>query len=236
MTDAELSQGETDAKAARAARKAEAKAEERRVAEQLSTRRIGQLEQVQAAIQELEKRLETELSNARTHAELTSHLDGFYEEIDKLTKGKAMLEVTHLVVETTNNIIRDAKTIIVDDAYMARVKEFVPAGNNPVYPDVLVTLRTVRQAVSRYGAGRTDRGKLISSRLAEGRTIAAALSCHLDGIEWPSKEEVESKIDSGNAWAPWFFENENGEEYFDFERLDRQRDLGSHLLKGIDGR
>jgi hypothetical protein len=186
MTDAELSQGETEAKAARAARRAEKEAEERRVAEQLKARRLAQLEQVQAAVQELEQRLEAELSNARMHAELTSHLDGFYEEIDKLTKGKAMLEVTDLVVETTNNIIRDAKKIILDDAYMARVKEFVPAGNNPVYPDVLVTLRTVRQAVSRYGEGRTDRGKLIPPRLGEARTVAAALSCSIDGIEWPS--------------------------------------------------
>ena len=234
MADTQISQA-TDAKAARAARRAEARAEELRAAEQLRTRRSGQLEQVQVAVQKLEQRLQGERNSARTYAELTSHLDGFYEEIDKLAKGKAMLEATDLVVETTNNIVRDAKSIIVDDSYMERVKEFVPAGTNPVYPDVLITLRTVRQAVARFGEGRTDREKQHFRKLGEARTVLAALKCCLEGKEWPSKKDIENELDEGTASSVWLFEGNDGGRYFDFDRFDR-RDVAHHFPEGIDHR
>jgi hypothetical protein len=224
MADAETPPESTGSKGVRAQRRAEARAEKLREAEQLKVRRESQLRQVGVAIQKLEQKLQTQRNNAKTYAELTSHLDGFYEEIDKLAKGKAMLEVTDLVVEAANNIIRDAKSIIVDDAYMARVKEFVPAGTNPVYPDVLVTLRTVRQAVSRFGEGRADHEKRLLRDLSEARTFAAALACYLEDDEWPSKEDVERKLDTGTASASWFFEGDDGERYFDFDRLDRSLD------------
>ena len=235
MPDAETSQEGTSSKAARAQRRAEAKAEKLREAEQVRTRRENQLEQVRVAVQKLEQRLQTERNSAKKYAELTSHLDGFYEEIDKLAKGKAMLEVTDLVVETANNIVRDAKSIIVDDAYLGRVKEFVPAGTNPVYPDVLVTLRTVRQAVSRFGEGRTDHEKQLLKELSDARTFAAALTCYLEDNEWPSKEAVDRKLDVGTASASWFFESDDGEVYFDFDRLDRFN-LDNCFLDGIDHR
>jgi|HubBroStandDraft_1064217.scaffolds.fasta_scaffold105204_2 hypothetical protein len=224
MADAKTSQGGTGSKTARAERRKDAKAEKLREAEQLRTRRESQLEQVRGIAQKLEQQLQTQRNNAKTYAELTSHLDGFYEEIDKLAKGKAMLEVTDLVVETTNNIVRDAKGIIVDDAYMGRVKEFVPAGTNPVYPDVLVTLRTVRQAVSRFGEGRTDHEKRLLQELNDARTFAAALTCYLESNEWPSKEDVDRELDAGTASVGWFFEGDDGEPYFDFDRFDRNLD------------
>ena len=232
MADVQISQDGTDAKAARAARRAEAKAEEIRATEQLKRRRSDQLEKVQVAVQQLEQRLQTERNNARTYAELTSHLDGFYEEIDKLAKGRAMLEATDLVVETSNSIIRDAKSIIVDDNYMERVKEFVPAGNNPVYPDVLITLRTVRQAVARFGEGRTDREKQLFRKLGEAKTVLAALKCCLGGKDWPSKEDIENELDESTASSIWLFEGNDGERYFDFDRLDR-RDVTHYFPEGI---
>ena len=235
MSDAQISQETTDSKITRAARKAEAKAEEICAAEQLRIRRSGQLEEVQVAVRKLEQRLQTERNNARTYAELTSHLEGFYEEIDKLAKGKAMLETTDLVVETTNIIIRDAKGIIVDDSYMERVKEFVPAGTNPVYPDVLVTLRTVRQAVARFGEGRTGHEKQLLRKLGEATTVLAALKCCLEGKDWPSKEDLENELDQEAASSVWLFEGNDGEEYFDFERLDR-RYVNYYFPEGIDRR
>jgi DNA repair exonuclease SbcCD ATPase subunit len=235
MADDKRSEEGTDAKTARAARRAEAKAEKLREAEELRTRRRGQLEQAQAAVQELEQRLQTERNSARTYADLTSHLDGFYEEIDKLAKGKTMLEATDLVVETANNIVRDAKSIIVADAYMERVKEFVPAGNNPVYPDVLVTLRTVRQALSRFGEGRTGHEKRLLHKLSEVRTVVAALECSVEGTDWPSKEDLEDKLDTGTASADWLFQGNDGEEYFDFDRLDRRK-LDKYFSEGINRR
>ena len=77
-------------------------------------------------------------------------MDGFYEEIDKLTKGKALMEVTPLMLEQVNDVIRDSKAMVKGDTYLDRIKEFVSAGNNPLYPDVLVTLRALQQVLERF--------------------------------------------------------------------------------------
>ena len=140
-----------------------------------------------------------------------------------------------MVVETTNSIVRDAKSIIVDDSYMERVKEFAPAGTNPVYPDVLVTLRTVRQAVARFGEGRGDHEKQLVRKLGEARTVVAALKCCLAGTEWPSKEDIENELDDEEASTIWLFESSDGEEYFDFDRFD-SRDVSHYFPQGIDRR
>jgi hypothetical protein len=57
--------------------------------------------------------------------------------------------VTDLAVAQANDTIRDAKKIIKKDVYLDRIKEFVPAGDNPVYPDVLVIIRSVRDSLDR---------------------------------------------------------------------------------------
>jgi len=57
------------------------------------------------------------------------------------------MEATPLIVEQVNDIIRDAKSIIEGDPYLDRVKEFVPAGNNPTYPDVLLVARSVQTSM-----------------------------------------------------------------------------------------
>jgi hypothetical protein len=81
--------------------------------------------------------------------DLLNHVQGFYLEVDKLAKGKAMLEVTQRILDETNLIISDAKRLAKNDPFLSRTKEFVTAGNNPVYPDVVVTIRTVQQSLDR---------------------------------------------------------------------------------------
>lgn len=112
--------------------------------------RKKQLEDTQAAVAKLEIALRSARDKDERCEALTSHLLGFYEEVDKLTKGKALLEATDLIVEHANDVVRDAKTLIEGDPHLDRIKEFVPAGNNPVYPDVLLTARAVQQALMRF--------------------------------------------------------------------------------------
>jgi hypothetical protein len=215
-------EGKPDPKADRAAKRAEARAARRLADQETANRRRQQLETAKSIANRIDERIQKARGNTRRYEALRSQLDGYYEEIDKLAKGKTMLEVTDLVVEQTNDIIRDAKAIIEGDTYLDRIKEFVPAGNNPVYPDVLLTLRTVQQALLRYGSGMDNREKELSKTLQECRTVVAALECNLDGDKYALKENVKARLESGAPAANWFWEDEYTNSIFDFERLDRR--------------
>ena len=107
--------------------------------------------------------------------DLRDHANGFYEEIDKLAKGKSLLEVTDRALEETNFIISDAKRIVGDDPYLRRTHEFVAAGNNPVYPDVVLALRAVIQSLDRYRAKKKEEAAVHAGILYELNTILAAM-------------------------------------------------------------
>lgn len=184
-------------------------------------RRIEQLKQVVPAIEKLEKALRIIHERQMHEQELASHLTGFYEEIDKLAKGKSLVEVTDLVVEQANDVIRDAKTIIESDTYLKRIKEFVPAGTNPVYPDILLVIRAIQQSLIRSQASSEQRRKRIAGLLLEGKTIRGALSCYVDHkVISPAKEQVEYVLDSSVS-SRWFPGNFSSGYHFDFHRLDR---------------
>ena len=86
----------------------------------------------------------------RTQAAQVSHLAGVYSEVDKLTKGKSLVPTSDLLVEVVNSLISDAKALVYRDTYLDRLKTFVPAGDNPRYPDVLVALRILQQTLTRF--------------------------------------------------------------------------------------
>jgi hypothetical protein len=154
-------------------------------------------------------------------------LKGFYEEINKLAKGRSMIAATDLVVEQANEIVRDAKTMIKGDTYLDRVKEFVPAGDNPVFPDVLWVARTIQQSVERFQTQLKKRDQELANLIRRGRTISAAVELVLQGDEVPSKESVEEMVDGPVDDACFSGDYSTG-QYFDFERLDR-RDLNKYL-------
>jgi len=147
VTEAKSGQSKADAVAAPAAKKAAEEADEERVAKELRTRRTMQLENSQAAVKKLEGELKDVRKTAKRCETLTNHSEGFYDEINKLAKGKTLVEATPLFVDQANDIIRDAKDIVTSDVYLDRIKEFAPAGNNPVYPEILVAVRAVRQSL-----------------------------------------------------------------------------------------
>jgi hypothetical protein len=134
------------------------------------------------------------------------------------------------MVEQANDIIRDAKEIVNGDTYLDRIKEFVPAGDNPCYPDVLVVMRGVRDSLRRTKDQLKGHQSHLEYLLIEARTIAVALGLNVtDGEEQVLKEQVVEELGEGTAHA-WFLEDEEGAEVFDFDDLDT-RDVSSYLSR-----
>lgn len=150
---------------------------------------------------------------------LADHLETFYGEVDKLTKGNRHLEATNLIVTQANDIVRDAKAIVEGDSYLDRVKEFVSAGENPVYPDVLMVSATVQAALRRAESVLEGEEKRHRASHRRARTIAAAVRLFLDTGEEPSKAEVESVMGQ-SASSSWFYKADDDVPYFDIDRLD----------------
>jgi hypothetical protein len=202
------------------ARKAAADERRRREEQEVRTRRAEQLQTAEAELTKLEEAVRVARERTVRHDALSNHLVGFYNEVDKLAKGRSLLEATSLIVEQANDIIRDAKGIVDGDPYLDRIKEFVPAGNNPVYPDVLLVARSVQQCLGRVEKQLADREKRATKMRREARTIAAALRFFANHSVQPSKEDVESLL-GAKPVDDWFFQSNDDNYYFDLERLDR---------------
>jgi hypothetical protein len=204
------------------ARQAQAKAAKLLEAQELLKKRTEQFEILKQVLPKLKEQTEALQKNITRHQALQSHLTGVYREIDKLAKGRSQFEATDLAVQQANDIVRDAKELIQGDIYLDRVKELVPAGNNPFYPDILLTLTAVQQTLERYGSNISDLQKRLSHRLREARTIETALEYYVGGREWPTKENVKGRLFDGSLVQDWFRQYQYNEaEYFDFEKLDR---------------
>jgi hypothetical protein len=154
--------------------------------------RRAQLDSATTALDEHRKFGDAIRKARQNHLAQTSQLRGLYEEVDKLTKGKSVVPPSDLLVEVVNTQIADAKALIFRDAYLDRLKSFVPAGNNPSYPDLLLSLRILQQTSERFTsmlAFETQRHTSIGSELL---TIAAALRvAEQDEVDFHDEEEQE---------------------------------------------
>jgi hypothetical protein len=219
-----VSEPKTDQGKAKSSKQAAVRTERserrRREAEDELNRRRTQLHEAKRVLHTLEEDLRASRDNSAVRSTLAHHLIGFYDEVDKLAKGKSMIEATTLIVDGINDIIRDAKAIVEGDPFLDRVKEFVPAGENPVYPDVLMVARSVQTALERAKEKLDEREKHLSKLCRVGRTIVAALDLKVAENDHPSSDDVQAVLDSKPVES-WFFETEDGEFYFDFDRLDR---------------
>ena len=191
-----------------------------------------------SSVETLSRRLRDARDLRRKTTDLSNHLDGFYEEVDKLAKGKTLFEVTPLVMAEANQLIKDVKQVVAGDPFLDRVKEFVAAGNNPVYPDVVIALRTIRQSLARSAERLKDSEKDIDVRLTTARTIAAALHVYRESEsnDLPTLGEVRQGLrEIGVVDKSWFHRSllgdEAGERQFDIDRLERVESL-RELLEG----
>lgn len=185
------------------------------------------LELAKSALADVEKQSQTAREDASVFKALVSHLAGFYQEVDKLSKNKGVFEATDLVVQTINDVVRDAKRFATGDPYLDRTKEFVPAGQNPPYSDVLMVARTVQQFLQRSEEGILERGKQLARMSRHAQTIVAALSWWIENDDQPTKDDVAEGMTVKPSEA-LFFEAENGEWYFNHERL-KQRGVQESL-------
>jgi hypothetical protein len=189
--------------------------------------RTAQLENANKSLEQLQKQLKALRKKAKTRHALANHLVGFYNEIDKLAKGRTMVEATPLVVDQINDIIRDSKQIVENDVHLDRVKEFVPAGNNPFYPDVLVTARVVRQSLHRCGESLEKKEAQLLSTLTKVKTVIGALECYLsddENSEFALKQDVTRYVVGGveDSCFYWHEFDDGRELLFDFDTLGSQ--------------
>jgi len=157
-------------------------------------------EQLDSALESLKSHLDlrTSMDEAmRCHSEQASQLTGLYEEVDKLAKGRSIVPTSDLFVELANNLIADVKTLVFRDTYLDRISQFVPAGDNPSYPDILIKLRVVQQCLQRFDLMLKSESAKHSSIVLELRTILAALQIaklEEEGTsEEPNEEEYEDE-------------------------------------------
>lgn len=201
--------------------KAAAAAERKRVkAENLRERHSAKLQAAEARLRQEGDALRAVRERIRRHDALSDHLQTFYGEVAKLAKGNRQIEATNLTVEQANEIIRDAKAIVTGDAYLDRVKEFVPAGENPVYPDVLMVAATVQAAVRRAGPVLKEEEERLHDAWRNVGTIAAAARLILDSGQQPLRAEVEEALGEKPA-TQWFYRADDDHFYFNIDQFDR---------------
>lgn len=101
------------------------------------------------------------IDRRRKYDLMLSDMEGWYEEIDKQTKKSPADQVTDLQLETVNDIINQIKELMSDDEIITKVKQFVAAGDNAEYRDVIVVLRRLKQGLDRFAPILTNQKKLI---------------------------------------------------------------------------
>jgi hypothetical protein len=93
-----------------------------------------------------------------------------------------------------------------------------------VYPEVLITARTVRDAIDRFKQTIEARDKHTTKMLKEAKTIQAATQYYLKNNEVPAKDDIKAALGGNFISDTWFVDNEeSGVENFDFDQLDKCR-------------
>lgn len=83
---------------------------------------------------------------------LQSAVDTLHAELDKLTRKWPTMVVTDLMLQRTNKVVREAKSLMArdEDEFLQEVAEFIPAGDNPESRDVLLVLAELQAAIRRF--------------------------------------------------------------------------------------
>jgi len=204
-------------------------AEKHRKAE-LREQRSKQLDEWRAIATMLEEHLKEKRANNKLSVELSDHSAGFYEEVNKLAKGKIAQSATPLVRKNANDIIADTKKLVAEkeDVHLDRIKEFVPAGDEPLYPDILVVITTIRRSLKRHHEKQTARIESLQGKLRMAATVVGALQYFLndeeaddEAREAPNKGVIQPYVTGAISQACLTsYDDSYTEYYFDFEKLD----------------
>lgn len=187
--------------------------------------RKTQLAELDTAVTSLEQYQATTKAAWTQLTQLESVADGVYDEIDKLTKKAPAETVTGLALEQINDIIRETKEASPDDKYLQRLKEFVPAGDNPELRDALMVLRQVREGLKRLRGNLESRTKQAAAILPEARFLLNSLRHHFDYGSGPSHDALENlledeqiavKMELIKKWSAGGY----GARHFNYDKLD----------------
>lgn len=185
----------------------------------------AQLDQLTAIIDGLSRQLDdSRRGRSKTLRLLESVSVGLYDEIDKLTKKAPAETVTELALGQLNDAIREARRLIVDDPFVQRLKEFVPAGDNPEHRDALIVLRQIRQGLERFRVHVDDDERRTSALLREAQAVRAAIQYYLAKGSVPDKDGLEDS--AGEIPSSWLRGPYPG--YFNLDKLSNI-DLSEHF-------
>ncbi|MHB8637876.1 MAG: hypothetical protein ACYC96_15545 [Fimbriimonadaceae bacterium] len=154
----------------------------------------------------------------REYVLLTSVADSLCSELDKLTKKEPSEELTHLAVEQLNQVIADVKHLIPDDPYIARTKEFVPAGDNPANRDALLVLGQVRAGLARNKPEIDRPLELSGVKKSEVNKLIELFSFVIDG---GSDEQDEMPRNFQYGMEKWFDDVGGYEDILDYDLISR---------------
>ena len=189
------------------------------------TIRQEQLEQVRGIAADLKQRLQASYSDSKKLSLLQSVAAGLYDEADKLSKKAPAESASDLMLEQVNDIIRETRELLQEDVYVQRLKEFVPAGNNPQLRDVVVVLRQLRQGMERFSTAMSGFQSRARHLANEATVVITSLELFLETDTPSSDDDVRNLVESsvlGNLDHTWFVRDEVYHSYtFNLDRLDR---------------
>ena len=164
-------------------------------------RRKDQIKQLDEAIIELTKKL-NDLRGKQKQLDLLQSVSlGLYDEMDKLAKKAGADQVTDLALEQVNDFIRDAKTLMLEDPYAQRQKEFVAAGDNPEHRDVVVVMRQMRQGLERFAEDLKSAQERCKVLLADAKGVHIAVEIFLEGTEEVSNDDFQyNEVTVSKRW------------------------------------
>lgn len=181
--------------------------------------------ELETIITSLDKRLSIARSVQKKNLPLLESVSlGLYEEMDKLSKKAPAETVTDLALAQLNDVIRETKLLITEDAFVQRLSEFVPAGDNPELRDAVVVLRQLRQGLERFRSRLRAFDDEVPKRLLEARMIRAAIQYYIDSGYVPGKDDLADTVrEIPNRWL-----DKTYPQGFDFEKLS-QTDLTEYF-------
>jgi hypothetical protein len=97
----------------------------------MPTERNAQLEQANRTLNQLQAELRALEKKHKCRSALSDHLSGFYEEIEKLAKGRTLVEATTLVVDkpmTSSLETKDRAPFVSRYPCAGRMNREVPTG------------------------------------------------------------------------------------------------------------
>jgi len=104
------------------------------------------------------QRMSNERNLFERYKELSSYVDGIYDEVSKLSSKRPTDSMSERMVDRANRAINALKDLTVNekDPFLDEIEEFVPAGDEVEARDVVLTLRQVKDALSRMRSQHED--------------------------------------------------------------------------------